>query len=132
MRVDDTPATDEINAAMLSAIVAAGAMHRTYEAGEKVFLEDDYGSSLFVVQSGRVDILTYGTVLENVAPSGFFGEMALVDTGTRSAAAIAAQPSALLEIDKAAFLKLISANPEFALTVMTRMAKRIRRMNSQI
>lgn len=111
---------------------AMGAPRRVLEAGEKVFLETDCGDVMYVVRQGRIDIITYGTVLENVRVGGMFGEMALIDGGERSAAAMAAETSEVVAIDRPTFLSLIRDDPEFALTVMTILAARIRRMNEQI
>lgn len=101
-------------------------------AGEKVFLEDEPGRAMYIVRSGRVDIITYGTVLENVGPGGIFGEMALIDDGPRSAAAIASVDTEVAAIDKAAFLELVRRQPEFALAVMRLLAVRLRRMNKSL
>lgn len=109
-----------------------GAKSKTFDAGEKVFLEDDIGNGLFIVKSGRVDVVTYGTVLENVRAGGIVGEMALIDDGPRSAAAIAAEPTEVVNIDKTTFLALIREQPEFALHVMRILTNRLRRMNKQL
>ena len=112
-------------------LLRLGATVRSFAAGEKVFLENQTGDALYVVRSGRIDILTYGTVLENVRAGGIFGEMALVDDAPRSAAAMATEPSEVIEVNKASFLALIREHPAFALHVMHIMATRIRRMNQQ-
>lgn len=109
-----------------------GAKSKIFQAGEKVFLEEELGTGLFIVKSGRVDVVTYGTILENVRAGGIVGEMALIDDGPRSAAAIAAEPTEVLAIDKAMFLELVRAQPEFALHVMRVLTNRLRRMNKQI
>lgn len=109
-----------------------GAPRRRFEAGEKVFLEDDVGNEMYMVRSGRVDIITYGTVLENVRTGGIFGEMALVDSGQRSAAAIAAEPTEVVVIGKDAFLAIIRDDPLFALRVMGLLTARLRRMNRDV
>ena len=98
-----------------------------FDAGEKIFLEDDLGDYLFVVRSGLVNIVTYGRVLEDVGPGGVFGEIALVDDGPRSASAMAAVATEVLAIDRAAFLDLVRTQPQFALTVMQALAGRARR-----
>lgn len=111
---------------------AIGAPRRTLDPGEKVFLESDQGDVMYVVVKGRVDIITYGTVLENVRAGGMLGEMALIDGGERSAAAMAAEPSEVIAIDRPTFVTLVRDDPEFALRVMSILAARIRRMNQQI
>jgi CRP/FNR family transcriptional regulator, cyclic AMP receptor protein len=109
-----------------------GAPFRHFEAGEKIFLEEDPGNAMYMVRSGRVDVVTYGTVLENIRAGGIFGEMALIDDGPRSAAAVAAEPTEVVAIDKPAFLAVVRADPQFALKVMSMLATRLRRMNKQI
>ncbi|MGQ0455464.1 MAG: cyclic nucleotide-binding domain-containing protein [Hyphomicrobium sp.] len=114
-----------------SKLDAMGAPRRRLDAGEKVFLETDAGDVMYVVRSGRVDIITYGAVLENVRAGGMFGEIALIDGGPRSAAAMAAEPTEVVAINRATFLALIRDEPEFALRVMGVLATRLRRMNDQ-
>jgi len=108
-----------------------GAPYRFFDAGEKIFLEDDAADTMYMVRSGRVDVITYGTVLENVRAGGIFGEMALIDGGCRSAAAMATEPTEVVEIDKRTFLTIIRSDPQFALQVMSLLANRLRRINKE-
>jgi len=108
-----------------------GAPYRFFEAGEKIFLEDDAADAMYMVRSGRVDVITYGTVLENVRAGGIFGELALIDDGRRSAAAMATELTEVVQIDKQTFLAVIRNDPEFALRVMSLLANRLRRMNKE-
>jgi len=101
---------------------------RRFDAGERIFLEDDAGDCLYVVRSGQVDVITFGNVLESVGPGGMFGEMALIDGGPRSAAALAAEATEVAVIDKAMFHALVREEPEFALRIMHVLTERIRRM----
>ncbi len=114
------------------ALTRVGAVANSFAAGQKVFLQDEPAARMFIVRTGRVQIVTYGTVLENVGPGGVFGEMALIDDEPRSAAALAVEPTEVLEIDRDQFLALIRERPEFALHVMATLANRIRRMNASL
>lgn len=114
------------------ALTRLGAASHTFRAGEKIFLQEEGAQAMFIVRSGRVQIVTYGTVLENVGPDGVFGEMALIDEAPRSAAAIAVEPTVVLELDRSQFLALIRERPEFALKIMSILADRIRRMNASL
>lgn len=105
---------------------------RSFDAGEKIFLEDDTGAHMYLVLSGRVSILSYGTVLENVEAQGTFGEMALIEDAPRSATAIALEPTEVAVVDKAAFLDLVRQEPGFSLYVMRLLAGRLRRMNETL
>ena len=100
-----------------------------FDAGEKIFLEDEIGACMFVVRSGRVDVITFGRALEKIGPDGIFGEMALITDEPRSAAAMAAEATEVAVIDRDAFLALVRQEPQFALRIMRVLAERIRRMN---
>ena len=115
-----------------SLLTRAGFPLQRFAAGEKIFVEDDEGSAMYVVRSGRVNIITYGTVLESVGPNGMFGEMALIDGSPRSATAVACEASEVAPIDKAAFAHLVRQDPEFALCIMRLLAHRIRQMNASL
>jgi CRP-like cAMP-binding protein len=115
-----------------SLLDSLGAPYRHYDAGEKIFLEDEPGTEMYMVRSGRVDVITYGMVLENVQSGGVFGEIALIDQGPRSAAAMAAVPTEVVAINRDTFLAILRTYPEFALRVMALLATRLRRMNKQV
>lgn len=115
------------DAELLTLIASRTAERRRLDAGEPLFFEDRPGTEMFVVAAGRIDVLTYGRVLEQVTPAGLVGEMALIDDGPRSAAALAAEPSEVLVVSRELFLELVGAEPAFALHVMRVLARRLRR-----
>jgi CRP/FNR family transcriptional regulator, cyclic AMP receptor protein len=115
-----------------SLLTRAGFPLQRFAVGERVFVQDDEGSAMYVVRSGRVNITTYGTVLESIGPNGMFGEMALIDGSPRSATAVAAEPTEVAPIDKTAFAHLVKQDPEFALRVMRMLAARLRQMNASL
>jgi len=107
-----------------------GVPFRRFDAGEKIFLEDEIGDCMFVVRSGGVEVITFGTMLENIGPGGMFGEMALIEDLPRSAAAIATAPAEVAVIDKPTFVSLVREDPDFPFRLMRLLANRIRRMGA--
>jgi CRP/FNR family transcriptional regulator, cyclic AMP receptor protein len=101
-------------------------------AGEKVFLQDEAGGTMYLVRSGLIDILMFGRVLETVGADGIFGEMSLIDDAPRSAAALAATNTEVAILDRAAFLRLVQAEPGFALYVLQVLAQRLRRLDDTV
>jgi len=101
---------------------------RRFDPGERIFLEDDAGDCMYVVRTGNVDVITFGSVLERVGPNGVFGEMALIDDGPRSAAAMASEATEVAVIDRGTFRTLLQEQPEFALWIMRLLTARIRRL----
>ena len=98
-------------------------------AGEVVFKEGDPGDVMYAVIEGSVDIVLGDTVLETVESGGLVGELALVDSGPRSASAIVRAPAELARVDEREFVFLVQEHPTFALQVMRILAERIRRAN---
>lgn len=103
-----------------------------YETGARIFVQDDEGTCMYVVRTGEVGILAKGAVLETIGPNGVFGEMALIDRAPRSATAVARAPTEVAVIDEKAFLYLVERDPAFALDLMRRLTKRLRRMNESL
>ena len=110
----------------------AGFPLETYETGQKIFVAEDPAACLYVVKSGRIEIVSYVTVLDSVGPHDIFGEMSLIDGGVRSATAVAAEPSIVAPVNREAFIYLVQRNPDFALQVMRVLVKRIRGMNESL
>jgi CRP/FNR family cyclic AMP-dependent transcriptional regulator len=100
-------------------------------AGEFLFREGDAADGLFIVRSGQVQVTRRGTVYDDVSGGGIVGELAIVDEGARSASVRAATSAELIKVDVPGFLALVENEPEFALTVMRVMARRLRLMNDR-
>jgi CRP-like cAMP-binding protein len=67
-----------------------------------------------------------------VVSRGFFGEMALIDGGTRSATAIAKTDCKLVPITEKQFLFMVQETPFFALRVMRTLTARLRRVDRRL
>ena len=114
------------------ALVSGGYPLQRFEPEQRIFTQDDEGAVMYAVRSGNVAIMASGAVLESIGPNGVFGEMALIDGSPRSATAIAREPTELAVIDERAFLYLVERNPGFALELLRRLTKRLRRMNDSL
>ncbi|MBE2286906.1 MAG: cyclic nucleotide-binding domain-containing protein [Prosthecobacter sp.] len=104
---------------------------RSFAAGTPIFKAGDDSGEMFVVQSGSVDIILNGTVVETVGTDGFFGEISLIEDAPRAADAIAREDCRLLPVNKHHFLYMVDEMPQFALHVMKGMADRLRRADKR-
>jgi CRP/FNR family cyclic AMP-dependent transcriptional regulator len=100
---------------------------RSFSSGTHIFREGDPGDCMFVIVEGAVEIHSHGTVVDRLRAGEIFGEMALIDSRPRSAAAIAATDCKLAAISEKRFLRLIEQTPKFALQIMRVMTERLRR-----
>ena len=105
---------------------------RDFAAGNTIFSEGDAGDIMYVVIAGEVDLLVRGKLVEHLTPGGVLGEMALIDTGTRSATAVAKTDCKLAPINEKRFKFLVQQTPNFALQLMRIIAERLRRMDERL
>ena len=105
--------------------VAVHADSRLWPDGGAVFRAGDPGSAMFLVQSGEVElVLDGGARRVLVGPGEFFGELALLLSGTgRSGDAVARPGARLLELDEPGFANLRAAHPELAVALVVRSAR---------
>ena len=104
----------------------------TFAAGSVIFNEGDPGRQMFAVKDGSVDIVVHGRTVDTIGPGEIFGEMALIDSGPRSAKAVAKTECHVVPIDEKRFAFLIQQTPQFALQVMKIMAERLRQADAKI
>lgn len=102
---------------------------KKYDTDDIIFLEFEKGDKFYMVQSGSVKIMKVikdvEKLLNIVYPGDFFGEMAILEGTTRSASAIANEPTVLLELQKENFQTVLANNTEMALKLSKMFAKRI-------
>ena len=115
----------------LPEIFASPANVRSVLQGTPIFNIGDDSGEMYVVQSGEVEILINGVVVETVGPEGFFGEIALIEESVRSADAIARTDCRLLPINRHHFLFMVDEMPQFALHIMKGMADRLRKADKR-
>jgi CRP/FNR family cyclic AMP-dependent transcriptional regulator len=97
-------------------------------AGRCLMAQGDRGTEMFVVESGQVRVERDGQRLNTLGPGDFFGEIALLDGGPRTATVTADEPSRLLVLTHREFHTLMDEFPEVAAQVLNSLAHRIRRL----
>lgn len=110
----------------LPQIFSSPANIRSFVEGDVIFRTGDDSGEMFVVESGAVDIVINGELVETVGPEDFFGEISLIEDSQRAADAIARTDCRLLPVNRHHFLFMVDETPEFALHVMKGMANRLR------
>ncbi|HJH55609.1 Crp/Fnr family transcriptional regulator [Brachyspira hyodysenteriae] len=102
---------------------------KKYNTDDVIFLEHEKGDKFYLVQSGSVKITKVikdvEKLLDIVYAGEFFGEMAILEDTTRSASAIANEPTVLLELRKENFQSILANNTIMALKLSKTFAKRI-------
>jgi CRP-like cAMP-binding protein len=108
--------------------------------GEFFFQENDPGTNVFVLETGRVAIRKRlekrELLLWHAGPGDCFGEVALLDFGPRTATVQAVETTRALEIEASDLIKVLRRDPEqFALIYMNlarELARRLRAADAQL
>src|SRR3569832_2303569 len=99
---------------------------------ETLFHAGDPGDSLFIVRSGSVELFIKDTagqkIVLTVAEAGdLFGELSLLDSGPRTATAVALTDTELLLLDRDDLLLLFQKRPDAALHMLAAMSTMTRK-----
>ena len=70
--------------------------------------EGDLGDAFFVIVSGRAEVTQHGTVLRELGPGDWFGELALLRDAPRSASVRAITEGSLVVLDRDSFLTAVT------------------------
>jgi CRP/FNR family cyclic AMP-dependent transcriptional regulator len=109
---------------------------REVAAGTVIIQEGEPGDSLFIMAAGEVEITKQLTlVLDEDTPKErvmirlkaedgvYFGEMALLESETRSATVTSLTDCSLLELHQKDFLELIEQHPDMGVKLLLRLAQ---------
>ena len=109
---------------------------KAYKDGEIICREGEKGTSMFVVQSGTVEVsknLPEGEmVLRTMTKGEFFGEIALFDRMARSATVKARGEAVVLRVDKKGFFAKACKDPTLTFNILEGMSKRIRDLTREL
>ena len=102
-----------------------------FAAGETIFNYGDPGDAIYVISSGEVEVFFKNDtgeriVLEIATRGDFFGELSMLDKGTRSASVIATQDTQALRLDHPDLEKFLHIRPQAAMDLLAAMGRRHR------
>lgn len=103
-------------------------MSMTFPGGSVVFSKGDPGSTMYVVQSGVIEMVIGDKVVEVCGPNEAIGFMSMIDGAPRSSTARVKEACEVSIIDQRKFRFMVEEVPNFALYIMGAMARRIRGM----
>jgi len=116
-------------------VLAAAMAERPVKPGETLFRAGEQGDSMFIVQAGRVELFVKDKagqkiVLHVAEPGDFFGELSLLDGGSRTATGCVLDEGVLLVLDREDLQQLFRKRPDAALDMLAAMGRMTRKANS--
>jgi CRP/FNR family transcriptional regulator, cyclic AMP receptor protein len=112
---------------------------KSFRPGDIVFSQGEPGTSMYVVQSGAVQIYLPSAdknlppvVLKDLRTGEYFGELALFDDKPRSASVRVLVDTVLLELTREQLGEHLSRSPKAAMTILSLMSERLRETNAML
>jgi CRP/FNR family cyclic AMP-dependent transcriptional regulator len=96
--------------------------------GQVLLHQGDLAHEFFLVLDGQVRIERDGEVLAELGPGEFFGEIALIDHGPRTASAKAIGAGRVGVLGPREFSSLIGTHPDIRSAVLHALARRVRHL----
>lgn len=97
-----------------------------HRAGTVIAREGEPGVGLFVIVDGEAEVTIGGKKKATLGPGEFFGEIALLDGGPRTATVTATTDVKLLGLTEWVFRGLMQEHPSIAIKTLQQMAGRLR------
>jgi CRP-like cAMP-binding protein len=115
--------------------IAAHLTERDMSPGEIIFHEGDANQDLYVIVSGKVDIVQHfgatPRTLGTLKAGEFFGEMANFEDRPRSADAVGAEQGILFVLGPERFRQIVLQDPAISFEIFRVLSARIRRFDEE-
>lgn len=98
-------------------------------ADTNLFIKGDEGTSMYIIEEGKVKIHDGEYVFNELLSGEVFGEYALLDTENRSASVTTIIPTKLLKLEQQDFYWLMNSNAEVMRSIMRVFTSRLRQQN---
>ena len=111
--------------------IAAISTERHYAVGDIIIEENSEAEMFFIIFNGKIEILKKfedgeEVVLGVYSDGEFFGEMAILDEGPRSATARVMEPTTVMQVSYKDFEKILGVAPQIAYKIMKELSIRLR------
>jgi CRP-like cAMP-binding protein len=107
-------------------LLARQMKERRFSEGSAVTTEGAGAAGFFVIVEGNATVSVSGEVRTTLGPGDYFGEIALIDEGTRSASITAATDILSYGLTAWEFRPFVEEHPQVAWAMLQTLARRLR------
>jgi CRP-like cAMP-binding protein len=104
---------------------------RSFQAGQELTAEGQGAAGFFVIESGEAKVTVDGEDRRTLGPGDYFGEIALIDGGLRTATITAVSDGKAHGLTPWLFRPLLEANATIAWPLLEAMAARVRELEQK-
>jgi CRP-like cAMP-binding protein len=112
--------------------IARGCTSRRWPSNCVVVPEDTKAEVCYIIVEGTVDVRRHSRTIARLGPGEFFGEIALLDPGPRSATVTTTTEMTSLELSRQSFLRVAGDKPAILLRMLEALAKRLRETTEKL
>ncbi len=119
------PLFDRCSAQQLR-FIASRVRSREYPAGATLCKQGQGADEFFVIVDGSAQVRRDASILRTMGPGDFFGEIALIDEGPRTATVVSSSPMRCLVIESQQFRSVLGQNADIAVHILDAVTQRLR------
>jgi CRP/FNR family cyclic AMP-dependent transcriptional regulator len=101
------------------------------KSGTEIVTAGTMGEEFYMILSGKAAVRRSGRKVAELGPGDYFGEMALLDSGPRSATVVADGDVTLVVIGQREFMGVLDETPEVARKLLVSMSARLREADTK-
>lgn len=104
---------------------------RSFATGESIVNQGALGIGLFIIEKGRAEAVRESstgekTVVNQLGPTDFFGELSLLDEAPRTASVVAVEPTTCLVLTQLDFMSVLREDADIPIALLRVLARRFR------
>ena len=104
----------------------------SFPPGTIIIREGERGGDFYLLTEGSVKVTVDGTEVATLGAGSYFGEIALIDGGLRTATITAATAVSSLSLAPTAFLRTVDREPMLARGIFTALNERLKATDDQV
>jgi len=97
-----------------------------FRPGTTIVQEGAPGDTFFTIVEGEADVMRGTRRAARMGPGDFFGEIALLDGGPRTASIVARTLVVAIRLNRTGFARMLKADPGIGVKILEEVARRIR------
>jgi CRP-like cAMP-binding protein len=106
--------------------IAGIAREQGFAEDTAIAYEGQPGDDFYVIVAGQAKVVRRGRTVARLMPGDFFGEIALLDGGPRTASVVAETPLQVVTVSRKPFHSMLQREPTIVLKMLEELAVRLR------
>jgi CRP-like cAMP-binding protein len=99
---------------------------RSFNEGDEIITQGESGIGFFVIEHGNATVTVGGNIVRTLGPGEHFGEVALIDSGPRSATVVATTDLRCRGMSAWEFKPFVEEHPDVAWALLETLVGRLR------